>query len=185
MKIEGILTLIKAVSDSELTEFEISFDEEEEGGTGGHVTFSAKKAAKEVLMPPQMQVVPPMPAVSSMPAMPSMPSMTASQMPSGMPVPPVLSMPVFQQQADGKETGGKYITSPMVGTFYAAPSEDAQPFISVGDVVKKGQVVGIVEAMKLMNEIESPYDGVVEKILVENKAMVGFGDELVLVRTNE
>ncbi len=177
MKIEGILTLIKAVSDSELTEFEISFDEEEEGGTGGHVTFSAKKAAKEVLMPPQMQVVPPMPAVSSMPAMPSMPS--------GMPVPPVLSMPVFQQQADGKETGGKYITSPMVGTFYAAPSEDAQPFISVGDVVKKGQVVGIVEAMKLMNEIESPYDGVVEKILVENKAMVGFGDELVLVRTNE
>lgn len=175
MKIEGILTLIKAVSDSELTEFEVSFDEEEEGGNGGHVTFSAKKAAKEVLMPPQMPLMPPVPAASQ----------AAAPMPAGMPLAPVLQMPVFQQQAAGKETEGEYITSPMVGTFYAAPGEDAPPYISVGDVVKKGQVVGIVEAMKLMNEIESPYDGIVEKILVENKAMVGFGDELVLVRINE
>ncbi|MCD7818973.1 MAG: acetyl-CoA carboxylase, biotin carboxyl carrier protein, partial [Lachnospiraceae bacterium] len=53
------------------------------------------------------------------------------------------------------------ITSMMVGTFYAAPSEDAEPFVQVGDTVKKGQTVGIVEAMKLMNEIESEYDGVV------------------------
>lgn len=78
---------------------------------------------------------------------------------------------------------GEYITSPMVGTFYAAPSEDAEPFVAIGDTVKKGQVIGIVEAMKLMNEIEATCDGVVEKILVENRSMVGFGDELMFIRT--
>lgn len=74
------------------------------------------------------------------------------------------------------------ITSPMVGTYYASGVEDGEPFIAIGETVKKGQVVGIVEAMKLMNEIESPYDGIVEAILVENKAMVGFGDQLIKIR---
>ena len=73
------------------------------------------------------------------------------------------------------------ITSPVVGVFYAAKSEDSDPFISVGDVVKKGQVIGIVEAMKLMNEIESPYDGVVEEILVTNKDVVEYGQSLVSI----
>lgn len=74
------------------------------------------------------------------------------------------------------------ITSPMVGTFYSSPSEDAKPFIQVGDTIKKGTVIGIVEAMKLMNEIESPYDGIVEEILVGNREMIGFGQDLVRVR---
>lgn len=74
------------------------------------------------------------------------------------------------------------ITSPMVGTFYLSGTEDGEPFITVGETVKRGQVVGIVEAMKLMNEIESPYDGVVEAILVKNKDMIGFGQELIKVR---
>jgi acetyl-CoA carboxylase biotin carboxyl carrier protein len=74
------------------------------------------------------------------------------------------------------------ITSPMVGTFYSAKSEDSDPFIAVGDTVKKGQVIGIVEAMKLMNEIESEYDGVVEAILVKNKDMVEYGQSLVSIR---
>lgn len=74
------------------------------------------------------------------------------------------------------------ITSPMVGTFYSASSEEAKPFIKVGDVIKKGQIIGIVEAMKLMNEIESPYDGVVEEILVCNREMIGFEQALVRVR---
>ncbi len=77
---------------------------------------------------------------------------------------------------------GKQITSPMVGTFYTAPSEGAEPYVCVGDSVKKGQVVGIVEAMKLINEIESPYDGVVEEIIAENKEMVGFGQVLIRLR---
>lgn len=76
------------------------------------------------------------------------------------------------------------INSPMVGVFYAAKSEDSDPFISVGDVVKKGQVIGIVEAMKLMNEIESPYDGVVEEILVTNKDIVEYGQSLVSIKPN-
>ncbi|MBE5960081.1 MAG: acetyl-CoA carboxylase biotin carboxyl carrier protein [Lachnospiraceae bacterium] len=74
------------------------------------------------------------------------------------------------------------ITSPMVGTFYMSGSEGGEPFVSVGDHIKAGQVVGIVEAMKLMNEIESPYDGVVEQILIKNKEMVGFGDDIIKIR---
>ncbi len=77
------------------------------------------------------------------------------------------------------------ITSPMVGTFYNAGSEGGKPFVSVGDHIKAGQVVGIVEAMKLMNEIESPYDGVVEQILIENKDMVGFGDDIIKIRPSK
>ena len=68
----------------------------------------------------------------------------------------------------GAKTGGKFVLSPLVGTFYAAPAEDAEPFVAVGDTVKKGQTLAIVEAMKLMNEIESEYDGVIEEVLVEN-----------------
>lgn len=74
------------------------------------------------------------------------------------------------------------ITCPLVGTFYSAPSPDAEHFVRVGDHVKKGQVVGIVEAMKLMNEIESEYDGVVEAVLVENEATVEYGQPLFVIR---
>lgn len=76
---------------------------------------------------------------------------------------------------------GSMITSPMVGTFYSAPSEGAESYVSVGDYVKKGQIIGIVEAMKLMNEIESPYEGTIREILVKNKDMIGFGQELIRV----
>ena len=62
---------------------------------------------------------------------------------------------------------GKIVKSPLVGTFYAAPSPEAETFVKKGDIVKKGQVLGIVEAMKLMNEIESEYDGVVEIFSLE------------------
>lgn len=75
-----------------------------------------------------------------------------------------------------------FVESPMVGTFYVAPSEGAEPFVSVGDKVKKGQVIGIIEAMKLMNEIEAHEDGVVEEILVDNEQMVEFGQVLLKIR---
>ena len=73
------------------------------------------------------------------------------------------------------------IESPMVGTFYRAPSPDAQPFVREGDRVKKGQVVCIVEAMKLMNEIESKVAGRVIKVLVENAQPVEYGQPLFLL----
>lgn len=76
---------------------------------------------------------------------------------------------------------GKTVKSPLVGTFYAAPSPEAEPFVKKGDIVKKGQVLGIVEAMKLMNEIESEYDGVVEEILIENEDMVEYGQPLFII----
>lgn len=78
--------------------------------------------------------------------------------------------------------GGKIVKSPLVGTFYAAPSEDAAPYVQVGDTVKKGQILAIVEAMKLMNEIESEYDGTVEEILVENAQGVEYGQPLFRIR---
>lgn len=75
-----------------------------------------------------------------------------------------------------------FVTSPMVGTFYHAPSEGAAPFVSVGDKVTKGQVVGIIEAMKLMNEIQSEVEGIVEEILVPNETLAEFGQKLIRVR---
>ena len=79
--------------------------------------------------------------------------------------------------ADG-EPEGMLIKSPLVGTFYAAPAEDADSFVSVGDQVKKGQTLAIVEAMKLMNEIESDFDGKVAEIYVENGQAVEYGQPL-------
>ena len=76
------------------------------------------------------------------------------------------------------EPNGNLVKSPLVGTFYAAPAEDARPFVSVGDSVKKGQTVAIVEAMKLMNEIESEFDGTVAEVLVKNGEAVEYGQPL-------
>ncbi len=70
------------------------------------------------------------------------------------------------------------IKSPLVGTFYAAPAADAKPFVKIGDRVKKGQVLAIVEAMKMMNEIESDCDGVISEILVTNGSPVEYGQPL-------
>ena len=81
-----------------------------------------------------------------------------------------------------EEKGGNVVKSPLVGTFYAAPSEDAQPFVKVGDTVKKGQTLAIVEAMKLMNEIESEFDGVVTEIRVENEDNVEYGQPLFRIQ---
>ena len=73
---------------------------------------------------------------------------------------------------------GNVVESPLVGTFYAAPAEDAESFVKVGDRVEKGQTLGIVEAMKLMNEIESDYSGTVAEILVNNQEGVEYGQPL-------
>jgi len=75
----------------------------------------------------------------------------------------------------------KAVTSPMVGTFYRAPAPDADPFVEVGDVVEVGQTVCIIEAMKLMNEIEAEAKGRVAQILVENAQPVEFGQKLFLI----
>jgi len=73
------------------------------------------------------------------------------------------------------------VTSPIVGTFYRSPSPDSGPFVETGSKVKKGQVICIIEAMKLMNEIESEVNGVVMRVLVENGHPVEYGEPLMLV----
>ena len=80
-----------------------------------------------------------------------------------------------------KPVSGNEMKSPLVGTFYNAPSPDAEPFVKVGDRVKKGQTLGIIEAMKLMNEIECEYDGVIKEILVDNMDMVEYGQTLFII----
>lgn len=73
------------------------------------------------------------------------------------------------------------IISPLVGTFYSAQTPNDDPMVKVGDTVKKGQVIGIIEAMKLMNEIECEYDGVVKEILVNNEELVEYGQPLFVI----
>src|SRR5690349_9132437 len=76
---------------------------------------------------------------------------------------------------------GHVVTSPMVGTFYRAPSPGADPFVQVGDTVKEGQTICIIEAMKLLNEIESDAAGVIKEILVENGQAVEYGQPLFVI----
>ena len=74
------------------------------------------------------------------------------------------------------------VKSPVVGLFYAAPAENADPYVSLGDRVKQGQTLCIVEAMKLMNELSAECDGIIEKICVTNGQMVEYGTELFRIR---
>jgi acetyl-CoA carboxylase biotin carboxyl carrier protein len=76
---------------------------------------------------------------------------------------------------------GHVVTSPMVGTFYRAPSPGAAEFVKIGDTVKEGQTLCIIEAMKLMNEIESDKDGVVKEVLAENGQAVEYGQPLFVI----
>lgn len=77
---------------------------------------------------------------------------------------------------------GTLVLAPTVGVFYSAPGPDARPFVEVGDQVKKGDTLCIIEAMKLMNEIESEFDGVVEAVLVKNEEVVEYGQPLFRIR---
>ena len=160
MKVEQVLQLIQAVSDSELTEFKY----EEDG-----VKLSLKKTGDKIV---QVQA----PAVA-----PAVVQAAPAVIPAPAPV-PAAPAPAAEAPAAGGAAGaeeelpaGNIVKSPLVGTFYAAPAEDAEPFVKVGDSVKEGQVLAIVEAMKLMNEIESDFTGTVKEILVENGQAVEYG----------
>mgnify|MGYP003431511303 CR=1 FL=1 len=85
------------------------------------------------------------------------------------------------ENAEPEVNDGEAVTSPIVGTFHTRPFPDSEPFVNLGDRVKKGDKLCIIEAMKVMNEIISPYDGVVKKILVTNGKMVEYGQELFII----
>ena len=150
MEFENLLTLIKTVSDSELTDFDY-----EENGT----RIRLKKKKETVVVSGTSSNVPVM-GLENIQTVENAAVNTANT------------------QADNSEPEGMIVKSPLVGTFYVAPAEDADPFVSVGDPVKKGQTLAIVEAMKLMNEIESDFDGKVAEIYVENGQAVEYGQPL-------
>lgn len=103
---------------------------------------------------------------------------TASAVASNVVVQPSIEMNTNKSVNDG----AKVISAPMVGTFYNAPSPNDEPFVKVGDRVKKGQVLCIIEAMKLMNEIESEYDGEIVEVCLENEGVVEYGMPLFRIR---
>lgn len=105
------------------------------------------------------------------------PVTVAQPMPVPVPAPEAAPAPA---PATPQQTGTP-LTSPMVGTFYRAPSPGADPFVKVGDTVKKGQVVCIIEAMKLLNEVEADMDGTVKEVCVENGQPVEFGQSLFII----
>ena len=165
MNIEEMTKLIKAVADNKLTSFEIKDGEFK-------LSIKCEKEAPQIVMAqaPAVPVAAAVPAAASSAFVPAAPAAAA---PAAAPAPAAAS--------EASEEGGKVITSPLVGTFYSASSPDAEPFVKIGDTVKEGQVVAIVEAMKLMNEIESDCSGTVVEILAENGQAVEYGQPLFRV----
>ena len=171
MKIDEIMTLIQAVSDSTLTSFELV-----EGDT--RICLKREKEKSKIVT---------VAAPAEDPAVTAQMVSAAAGMAGAAPVPAAAQAPApagggEAASENGDAAAGNVVTSPLVGTFYAAASPDAEPFVKVGDTVKKGQVLGIIEAMKLMNEIESEYDGVVEAVLVKNEDVVEYGQPLFRIR---
>ena len=154
MEFENLLTLIKTVSESELTSFTMK---------DGDLKISMGKEKQVVVEQTGMQVIP---AVAG----------NADTVSTGSG-----SFNGKQERQEECQPEGKIVKAPLVGTFYAASAPDAEAFVSVGDTVKKGQILGIIEAMKLMNEIESEYDGVVKEILIENGQMAEYGQPLFVI----
>jgi len=162
MNMDEILTLVQAVSDSKLTSFKLD---------QGDMHISLKKEKEEA----KIITVGAPGAVAAVPA-PSAPVLTAASTGAEAPA----AAPEAAESHD--IASDKVITSPLVGTFYSSSSPDAESFVKEGDTVKKGQVLGIIEAMKLMNEIESEYDGVIEAILVNNEEVVEYGQPLFRIK---
>lgn len=105
----------------------------------------------------------------------------------GMPsMAPVMQTPVMQKQTEAapaeKAVSGNVVKAPIVGTFYSAPSPDKPPFVKVGQQVKKGDVIMIIESMKLMNEVQSDFDGTVAEILVKNGEAVEYDQPIMIIK---
>ena len=92
------------------------------------------------------------------------------------------AIPVAPAPVQEAEPEGLYITAPLVGTFYAAPAPGAEPFVKVGDAVKRGQTVCLLEAMKMMSEVPAPMDCVIEEVLAKDGGLCEFGAPLFRVR---
>ena len=155
MDLRKLKKLIDLVQESGIGEIEITEGEEK-------VRISRQiNAAPMIMAAPGMHHMPMGAAPGAMPGMPGAAPAPAAEAPA--------------------EPKGHALKSPMVGTFYRAPSPSAPPFVEVGQAVSKGQTLCIIEAMKLLNEIESDASGTVKAILVENGQPVEYGQPLFLI----
>jgi acetyl-CoA carboxylase biotin carboxyl carrier protein len=160
MDIKDLRTLIKMVTNTDINEFEWEQGEERIVIRRGQAPAAA----------PVVTAAPAVVAAPSAPAQPAAPPAAApAEAPSEAPA------------AEAVEEGCETVESPIVGTFYRAPSPDSDAYVEVGTVVEKGQTLCIVEAMKLMNEIEAEFKCRIVKILKENAQPVEYGDPLFLV----
>ncbi|MEL6327126.1 MAG: acetyl-CoA carboxylase biotin carboxyl carrier protein [Cyanobacteria bacterium J06626_23] len=136
--------------------------------------LTLKNSEFELTLRKPSVAIAPVPFEEPRPAMAPLPSKPAVERPAPAAEPPPIKVDSTLQE----------ITSPMVGTFYRAPAPDEPPFVSEGDRVQSGQTVCIIEAMKLMNEIEAEISGEVVEILVDNAEPVEFGQPLMRVKPN-
>jgi len=156
MDFEEINQILAMMREHELSEFELERQ--------GLKIRIKKEAGHMVVAPPQVVMTAPVAAAST--------PTGASPAPTAAPA----------ASEDDGELEFAIVKSPIVGTFYRASEPDARPFADVGDTVKRNQVLCIIEAMKLMNEIESEYDGEVVKVYVENGQPVQFGERLFAIK---
>jgi acetyl-CoA carboxylase biotin carboxyl carrier protein len=164
MDIDQLKQLLDLVREHELTEFEI----EHEG-----LRIKVRKTATDG-------------AVVALPTAPTVPAVVvpAATIPAATAAAPAAPAPAtVESTADDSEIELAVVKSPIVGTFYRSPEPGAAPFVEIGSIVKKGQVLCIIEAMKLMNEIDSEYDGEVVNVYVENGQPVQYGERLYAIRT--
>ena len=155
MDLRKLKTLIDLVSESGISELEV---------TEGEGKVRIVKNAPPVYVQPSASYAPQLAATAAAPGAAPM-----AEAPAGA---PAAAAPV---------ASGHVVKSPMVGTFYRAPSPGAAEFVKIGDSVSEGQTLCIIEAMKLMNEIESDKAGVVKEVLVENGQAVEYGQPLFVI----
>lgn len=155
MDLRKLKTLIDLVSESDIAELEVT----EGDGKVRIVKSTAYPQNPQVMMMPQQM----MPAQAPMAAAPVAP----------LPVTPVVETPVVPD--------GFLVKSPMVGTFYRSSAPDSAPFVNIGSSVKEGETLCLIEAMKLLNEIEAEISGVITQILVENGQPIEYGQPLFVI----
>jgi acetyl-CoA carboxylase biotin carboxyl carrier protein len=161
MTLDEIKRLIEFIREQELTEFELEMPD------GVKLRMkSGSNAAVPMPVLPTVQMI----AAPGVAAAASAPSATVAA---------AVATPA-EEAEEGTELA--IVKSPIVGTFYRAAEAGAKPFVDIGEVVKKGQVLCIIEAMKLMNEIDSEYDGEVVSVYIENGQPVQYGERLFAIR---
>lgn len=156
MDLRKLKTLIDLVADSTIAELEVT-----EGDSKVRIVKAGTPSASQMAQMPQMQYMP---------------------MPMGMQGgAPAAAPPATVEAAAPAVVEGNVVKSPMVGTFYRAPGPDKPSYVDVGSAVKAAEPICIIEAMKLLNEIEAGFDGTIKEILVENGQPVEYGQPLFVI----